>query len=378
MRYINFINPNRIQWCCADAGISIDELAIETGISSKNISSDKPLLTYNQLNKVALYFGRGVLFFLSKNEVKEEKVHTVNFRTLANKKPSMSLKLRKLIERTESQRDRYVGLLEELEVETETLFEPLKYNKNILLSAENTRKWLNVGAHNTFESYRAAIERRGILVFQSNGYNGKWKIPKESTILGFSLYDPVCPLIVVRKQLWPSQQAFTLMHELGHILLHKMSSIDDAEDYDAHRGKEYEANQFAGLLLVPKEYLATVNLDAKPNEYGEYIEWLRPYCKAWGVSSEVILRRLSDTQLIAREDYEGFRRWSKNHELPSMDGGNRAYRHREPQHIFGNKFVRSVFDAKNSKKLTLAKASSYLDGLKIQDVHLLEKHLANN
>ncbi|MGZ5052648.1 MAG: hypothetical protein ACXWF8_16665 [Methylobacter sp.] len=56
--------------------------------------------------------------------------------------------------------------------------------------------------------------------------------------------------------------------------------------------------------------------------------------------------------------------------------GNRQYRHREPKHIFGDTFVRTVLDALDARYITLAKASSYLDNLKINDLHQLERHIA--
>ena len=39
-------------------------------------------------------------------------------------------------------------------------------------------------------------------------------------------------------------------------------------------------------------------------------------------------------------------------------------------------FVRSVLDALAARQISLAKASSYLDGLKIADLHKLERHCA--
>ena len=56
------------------------------------------------------------------------------------------------------------------------------------------------------------------------------------------------------------------------------------------------------------------------------------------------------------------------------EGGNRSYRHREPIHIFGDTFVRTVLEALQTKEITLARASGYLDNLKIQDVHELERY----
>ena len=57
--------------------------------------------------------------------------------------------------------------------------------------------------------------------------------------------------------------------------------------------------------------------------------------------------------------------------------GSRKYRYREPKHIFGDPFVRTVLDAVNARHVTLAKASSYLDGLKIKDLHQLEHYYAS-
>jgi Zn-dependent peptidase ImmA (M78 family) len=44
------------------------------------------------------------------------------------------------------------------------------------------------------------------------------------------------------------------MHELGHVLLHKTSSIDDDADLYSREGHEREANAFAGYLLVPDDF----------------------------------------------------------------------------------------------------------------------------
>jgi len=54
-------------------------------------------------------------------------------------------------------------------------------------------------------------------------------------------------------------------------------------------------------------------------------------------------------------------------------GGSRAYRNREPRHIFGDTFVRTVLDSLYARHITLAKASGYLDNLKIKDLHQLER-----
>ncbi|WP_373989298.1 ImmA/IrrE family metallo-endopeptidase [Duganella sp. BuS-21] len=384
MERIRSINPERIVWCCDDYGISLAVLATELGISLPTLESvvegEGKGLTFNQLSKMAAYFGRGILFFLERDPVNEERVHTAAFRTLANQKPELSVRLRALIERVEWQRTIYLSLIEEMADSDFPRFLPPEISvANIPNAARLVRQWLGLDNRNafTFDTYRSAVEAKGILVFRSNGYNGKWQIPADSPVLGFALYDLTCPVIVVKKQEFEPVQSFTLMHELGHILLHRSSSIDDDDDMHSHRGGERDANAFAGMVLVPDEFLALIDDARRPDAVADFDEWLTPYRRAWGVSGEVILRRLLDSGRLTRMDYANYRAWKAQQTVqPAQAGGARIYRHREPKHIFGDRFVRTILDALSSQRITLAKASSYLDGLKVSDVHELEKHYA--
>ncbi len=380
MERIQSINPARLKWSLADCRISLADFSSEVGIgltSLQRVMDDGGGLTFNQLRKVADFFGRGVLFFLDSTPVDELSVHTAQFRTLANQKPELSAKLKALIERVEKQRAIYLSLREELDEAEAPHYTPPDISGLSARDAGNTvRQWLNLGRRNDFDSYRSAIEQRGLLVFRSNGYNGKWQIAKESPILGFSLYDDICPVIVVKKLDWESRQSFTMMHELGHLILQRSSSIDDERDLQSHEGHERDANAFAGHLLVPDFLLEIVNDSLMPPQVSEYDDWLAEYRREWGVSSEVILRRLMDANRLSRNSYSDYRSWRSQVVIQTGDGGSRAYRHREPKHVFGDTFVRTVLDALSARQITLAKASNYLDNLKVKDLRLLEQHYA--
>ena len=380
MERIQSINPDRIAWCCADLGITPEQLAAETDISAatmEHVMAGKDGMTFNQLRKLAGHFGRGVLFFLEEGPVDEAQVHSPQFRTLANQKPELSAKLKALIERVEKQREVYLSLREDLDAADRPQFTPPNlHTDNLQEAARIARQWLGLNEQNDFDSYREALESRGVLVFRSNGYNGKWQIAKENPILGFSLYDETCPVIVVKKQDSETRQTFTLMHELGHLLLHMTSSIDDERDMESHRGHEREANAFAGYLLVPDAFLASIHDAERPVDVSQYDHWLERQRKAWGVSGEMILRRLLDAGRLPQTRYEAYRRWSAESVIVVSEGGNREWRHREPRHIFGDTFVRTVLDSLYARHITLAKASGYLDNLKIKDLHQLERYYA--
>lgn len=381
MDRIESINLDRIRWCANERGVSLDEVATEAGVPAKalaNLMGDGTGLTFAQLRKLADYFGRGALFFLDEEPIDEERVHTVQYRTLTNQKPELSHAIRKLIERVERQRELYLALREELHAEDYPLFTPVDVRADQPAAAAATiRSWLKLGRANTFDTFRAAVEAKGILVFRSNGYAGRWQIAKDSPILGFSLYSDVCPVVVVKKARSEAQQTFTLMHELGHLMLHRTSSIDDDADMHSHVGQERDANAFAGHLLVPDAHLAQIRDDERPTSIEHFDTWLAAYRYGWGVSGEVILRRLLDAGRLPQDLYKAYRNYVRGSSfVDDESGGSRAYRHREPKHIFGDMFVRTVLNAFGARRITATKACSYLDGLKLTDLHTLERHVA--
>lgn len=382
MDRIQAVNRERIEWCCAEQGMAPSELAGLLDMSADRWAAfwaDETGLTFNQLRKLAEYFGRGVLFFLEAGPVVAEQVHTPQFRTLAQQKPELSQRLRLLIERVERQRALFLSLREDLD---DALWSPFQAPElpagNVSAAAKACRKWLGLGeGKNDFESYRKAVEAKGILVFRTNGYNGPWQIAKESPVAGFALYDTQCPVIVVKKMATDAPQAFTLMHELAHVLLHKASWIDEEADLRSTQGREQEANLFAGLVLVPDHFLASISDAERPEDVAGFNEWLKPQRKVWGVSTEVILRRLLAVGRLPQATYQAYRAWSLEAGNNMKDeGGVRMYRHREPKHIFGDRYVRTVLNSLSARRITLSKASGYLDGLKIADVHELERHYA--
>lgn len=370
----------RVKWCCADRGITPDELAREIDVAPSTIAkalSGETGLTFNQLRKLAAIFGRGALFFLEPGGINETTVHSPQFRTLSNQKPELSARIKLLIERVERQRAIFLSLKEGLDPEQITRFAPPPLDGlSIPEAAKRVRAWLGLGDRNSFDTYRQAIEAQGLLVFRSNGYHGKWQIAKESPILGFSLYNPECPIIVVKKLVSEQRQSFTLMHELGHLLLHRASSIDDDEDFHSQSGKEQEANAFAGHVLVPDIFLRSIRDDLRPANVDEFDDWLEPQRQAWGVSGEMILRRLMDAGRVSQTTYLAYRQWNSSRVFAEKKGGSREYRCREPKHIFGDGYVRTVLDALGSRRITLSKASSYLDNLKVADLHKLKSYYA--
>lgn len=379
------INPSRLEWCLQNFQVDIVHLSVEMSIAHKTLDlamKGEEVLSVNQLEKIANHFKRSLLFFLEPTEPQEEKIYSPQFRTINNQKPICSPKLVSFVGQVEKQRQVYIDLQEELEEPISQNWYPeyLNLNDDIKEISANIREWLGISINDDFKAIRNAVEQKNIMVIVSNGYNGKWQIDKKNPVRGFSLYYDQLPVIVIKKQESLGAQTFTLMHELGHLILHKESAIDHDEDFYTYRGKEKEANEFAGSLLIPDDFLSEIDVPALLElDIQEYDIFLKDYKDKWSVSNQAILMRLLIQKEISETDYQNYvnfkeRQLDREARLPKTTIP-RNYRHREPMNVFGKPFVYAVFDSLHNKKITLSKASTYLDNLKISDLRQLEQYV---
>ncbi len=361
--------------------INISALHEDIPIAKNTIASTmkgEKALSIKQLQKIADYFHRSLLFFLEPKAVNEDKIYSPQFRTINNQKPLHSRKINALIERVEQHRNIYLNLLDELGTPIVSDWYPkhINFNGSIKQIADSAREWLNIQDDLDFLKLRALVEGKGIMVFVSNGYVGKWQIDKASPVRGFALYYQKLPIIVIKRQVSKGAQAFTLLHELAHLLLHKESTLDENEDFYNYHGKERQANEFASNALMPDKAISAIDLNKLQSlETAEYDDYLNLFKKRWCVSGDAILYRLLKDNKISQADYQNYKalkaKQFKEKELGAHQPIPRNYRHREPINIFGKPYVATVLDALQNKHITLSKASMHLDNLKIRSLHKL-------
>lgn len=374
MERLDNINLDRIRSSAAAHQLSLDTLFHELNIADSTLTKLAESgggLTYSQLNRIAKHLNRGVLYFMEPGDVDENSLQSPQFRSLQNQKPELSRKVRIIIEKIEQYRNIYITLRETIQDNAKP-FSPARIPENPEKAAVAARRWLNIQEDNSFSATRRAIENANILVFRSNGYAGQWQIPEEDDVLGFSLYFELLPVIFVRKQDSEARQLFTLAHELGHLLMHKDHFIDGEREFRSTLIPEVEANRFAGHFLVPNEYLSKIDDRLKPADAYDYPSWLEKHTKRWAVSTETLLRRLFDVGRLTETEYGSYKKWRSNQPLSQSSGGSRQYRHREPRHLFGERFVSAVLQSLSENKISLVTASQYLDNLKAEDVRKLE------
>lgn len=101
------------------------------------------------------------------------------------------------------------------------------------------------------------------------------------------------PVILVNRGLPPDRERFTLMHELGHLIMHQLPDDD----------QERQANQFAGEFLAPA-------VEVKPLLEGLTVRQfskLAQFKVEWGLSMAALIQRALDLDCISANQFKSFR-----------------------------------------------------------------------
>ncbi len=235
------------------------------------------------------------------------------------------------------------------------------------VSLTTQRRWAD--EYDALNSWKSAIEAHDVLVFHfSRVALGEAR--------AFSLAEDRYPVVAVNGGDKPRPRIFSLMHELGHVVL-RLGGISDFHERDPEApGTRIEVfcNRFAGALLVPAgalhdESLVRHGTTATTWSDDELSELARHY---W-VSREVLLRRL----LIIRKTSEAFYQ-QKRDELRLRQqqdeeeiGSGFLVPPRGAIRSVGKPFARLVLGAYYEDTITLSDVSELL-GVRVKHVPAIE------
>ena len=238
------------------------------------------------------------------------------------------------------------------------------------VTLEEQRQWDNPYA--ALRGWRKHIEAQNVLVFQFENVEVKeaW---------GFSIVDPICPVIGINKQLAPNGRTFTMLHEFTHLLLNK-SGICDIDDYTSRAPEDMAIEVFcnhvsAASLMPEKEFKANKTVSLRESVSTDWTDQeIEKIARSFGVSREAAVRRLLTFELTTLEFYreqrtklqaqyarqktaEREKRKAEREKGESFGGQSRVQR---AVSDLGENFVRAVLGSLGEKRITLADAAQYL------------------
>ena len=355
------INPAMLRWAREQAGYSIEEIAGRRKVPAARVrewEAGASFPTWRQLEDLAYRdYDRATVFFFS-NEPPVENTIAAEFRRLpetmlADLQPDTRYAVRQARAR---QADlAYLADLAELLGASGTAerfilrdLSPQAHIDNPDGLAAAVREYLGVSLDeqkswstpdDALKQWREQVDDAGVWVFKRSF--------RQQDIAGFCLGDAVFPVIYLNNGQAKVRQAFTLFHELAHLLFdfNHIERLDDShylvELSGADRAAEIACNRFAGEFLVPSDEFA--NAIAGQNGAVTGDESVSRLAGIYSVSREVILYKLRDMGRLDDAQYrQTVDRWRL--ERPAAAGFGGDYYATQATYL-GKKYLRAAFTA---------------------------------
>lgn len=370
------VNPKVLAWARTEGGWRPEQVAKTLHVKPERVvaweeGARKP--TFRQVENLARFFHRPLSVFFQPTPPKLPPL-AAEYRRLpgvevGSESPALRLAIRQMLNR----RTLALDLLEELG-EGARLFDlaahldegPAAVGAR-LRAALGVSIVVQLGWGNEWQAWRAwrdAAEAAGVLVFQFA------KVTLEEA-RGLSLLDWPLPVVGINgKERVPEAKAFTLMHELVHLMLargnEEQPALTERRNAAEWSAVERFAEAAASHALVPE--------DALQQAVGPG----RALDQAWSITEiQRLARRLRITPLAlaTRLRESGFMSWQRYHEwrgewaefvlsLPKRGGGFATPAEKAVGRT-GRPFVKLVLEAMDANRITSVDAARYLD-LKFQ------------
>lgn len=366
-------NPAMFRWARERLAIPVDEAAAKVSVAAVKLTEwemGEAAPTVRQGRMLADAYGRHFLEFFAPHPPALPEVTLVpDFRSFANTRKTArdEVNLRAVQEWAEEVRGNTLALLELIGEQAPVLTSNLKFalSDNAETAAGIVREAMSFQLDEqtslkSDEAYtlpgiiRRKIEQLGVLVLKQSGIT-------KLGVRGICLFADPLPTIVFGNEA-PGAQAFTLVHELGHVLL-RQSGISGAPGGWGSGSANIEGwcNRFAASFLAPKDAIAEAL--ARPDTPSEQISLgvLATLAKKFWISRHAMLIRLIDLGYVSANFYWKVMR-------PIFTKEEEEYKSFGRPPYYGKRFVGSrgeyytslVLEAWAQRRITAHNAAEYM------------------
>jgi Zn-dependent peptidase ImmA (M78 family) len=212
------------------------------------------------------------------------------------------------------------------------------------------------------KAWRDAVEEKGVFVFKNTF--------KQKEVSGFCLSDAMFPLIYVNNSTAQTRQSFTILHELGHILLGTSGVTKRDDSYIGQlsgRSKLVEifCNQFAGECLLPTSQVQQIS--GKVSD-----EMVQEIASDFKVSRQVVLTRLLGLGRVTQSYYDQkAKEWNAEYGAQKGKTGGGNYYLTQASYL-GERYLRLAFTKYYERAISMEQLADYLN-VKVSSVPGLEQ-----
>lgn len=376
------INPAMLRWALARSPVSEAELASSFGKGEDTIDrwlTGEARPTFRQAQRLAkrLRVPFGYLFL---EGPPDEDVALPDFRRHPAS-TDLSLDLRDVIADVLRKQDWYRDHRAERDEQPIELVGRFTPGTDVNVVADDIRSALDFEtkvrpesqADGFLRAFTAQVEATGVLVMR-NGVvrQATNRALRVEEFRGFSIADPMAPVIFVNNADSLAAQAFTLAHELAHIWIGQ-GGISDADVTIGSEGAgdiEAFCNEVAGELLLPWSALS----ERWSQRSGTFEDWTKQVAREFHVSTVMVARQLWQHRAIRREQFFEYyereqQQWTSKQSTSS--GGN--YYLSTPIRN-SRRLTESVLESVEASETSIREASRLL-GVKPSNLPKLEESM---
>jgi len=376
------VKPALLIWARERAGLRLEDAATKLDIEVERLQeweqgTDRPSIA--QLRKIGELYKRPLaVFFLSERPQGFDPQH--EFRRLPGvtpqtESPELRLALRMALFRREAARELYESLGEPIP-ECQAAAHP---NEDHEVVGQRIRESLGIsweaqlawnGPYAALNTWRASIERQGVLVFQTGDV-------ELTEMRGTSIPHGPLPVILLNTADAPHGRVFTLLHEFAHILLtaagHQTSPMEGRR-LPEDQALERFSNRFAAAALMPRrEFLAEAS--KHPAALAGDEEGLKRFANRIKVSPEAILRRLMALKKVPASLYRQKRRaWQQRPWFAFPEGAGGPPPEVRVVSAVGRPFASLVLEGYQRNAVSSADVVDYL-GVQLKYLNKVAEHL---
>lgn len=378
------VNPSLLTWAREESGYAVGRVAKRLQVKEERVrawETGEREPTFHQVRELSQFLHRPLsLFFLPKPP--RVPALAAEYRRLpdvepGHESPELRLALRQMLTR----REHALELMEELGEDIPAF--PLRARLNEAPAAVGARLRAAVGIavetqlgwdseYVAWRAWRAAVEGLGVLVFQFA------KVPLLEA-RGLALLRAPMPVAAVNGKEIPEAKAFTLMHEVVHLMLAAAHQEVPALE-ERRKGKEWlEVERFAEVAashaLVPEDALRGVIASIGMARAEWQTASIRRLARRFRLTPLAMATRLRESGQMT---WAAYRSWREEWEeyiatLPQRRGGFATPMEKAVGRA-GVPFAQLVLDALSANRITSVDAARYLD-LKFEHFDSLRAHL---
>jgi len=364
------INPAILTWAREESGYPLERVALRLQVNEEKVAAweaGERQPTLRQLQKIARLLHRPFSVFFLPNPPELPPL-AMEYRRLprvapGHESPELRLALRQMLTR----RELTLNLMEELGDPVPEFILTAHLHEGPMAVGTRLREALGIrvdeqlGWSNEWQAWRgwrAAGDRLGVLVFQFSG------VPLEE-VRGVALPHAPLPVVGVNSKEFPDSRAFTLLHELVHLMLlnghDEAPALQEKRSPDEWNDVERFAESAASHALMPEATLREQVHQLSLQQASWSLDDVRRLARRFRLTPKATATRLRESGFMG---WQRYRQWLEEGDawvqtLPARKGF--ATPVDKTLGRAGRPFTRLVLDALAANRITSVDASRYLD-----------------